>query len=174
MTRTRNLPVTKRTLYHWATVPMRKKREVEWSAKHKWVNGSPLDKGFIFLWKYSRLSLSRIPRDNLKHFEVSVPRHISVAQVREKINPTTTFNKWICNLTPEVRLYWKYCGKQEKLLLKNIVQKRRNCSSGAISPLFHNILLPVLRIPCKNRDQNFTSIKAVIRDKRGRDNEGRL
>ena len=86
--------------------------------------------------KYSRLSLSRIPRDSLKHFDISVPRHISVAEVRKKINRTTTFNKWICNLTPEVRD------------ILNIVEKRRNCSWGAISPLFHNILLPVLRLPC--------------------------
>ena len=27
--------------------------------------------------------------------------------------------------------------------MENIVEKRRNCSLGAISPLFHNILIPV-------------------------------
>ena len=54
-------------------------------------------------WIYSRLSLSRIPRDSLKHFERSIPRHIRVEKVRKTINWTTTFNKWICNLTPEVR-----------------------------------------------------------------------
>ena len=53
-------------------------------------------------FKYSRLSLSRIPRDSLKHFEISVPRHIRVERVRKTIN-WTTFNKWICNLTPEVK-----------------------------------------------------------------------
>ena len=53
--------------------------------------------------KYSRLSLSRIPRDSLKHFEISTPRHIRVERVRKTINWTATFNKWICNLTPEVR-----------------------------------------------------------------------
>ena len=36
--------------------------------------------------KYSRLSLSRIPRDSLKHFEISVPRHIRVERVRKTIN----------------------------------------------------------------------------------------
>ena len=36
--------------------------------------------------KYSRLSLSRIPRDSLKHFEISVPRHIRVEGVRKTIN----------------------------------------------------------------------------------------
>ena len=52
---------------------------------------------------YSRLSLSRIQRDSLKHFEISVPQHIRVERVSKIINWTTTFNKWICNLTPEVR-----------------------------------------------------------------------
>ena len=35
---------------------------------------------------YSRLSLSRIPRDSLKHFEISVPRHIRAERVRKTIN----------------------------------------------------------------------------------------
>ena len=52
---------------------------------------------------YSRLSLSRIPRDSLKYFEISVPQHIRVERVRKTINWTITFNKWMCNLTPEVR-----------------------------------------------------------------------
>ena len=52
-----------------------------------------LDFGIIYI--YSRLSLSRIPRDSLKHFEISVPRHIRVERVRKTINWTTTFNKWI-------------------------------------------------------------------------------
>ena len=24
--------------------------------------------------------------------------------------------EWICNLTPKLEIYWKYCGKEEKLL----------------------------------------------------------
>ena len=36
---------------------------------------------------YSRLSLSRIPRDSLKHFEISVPRHIRVeSEENNKLN----------------------------------------------------------------------------------------
>ena len=58
---------------------------------------------WVSLFIYSRLSLSRIPRDSLKHFEISAPRHIRVERVRKTINWTTTFNKWIFNLTPEVR-----------------------------------------------------------------------
>ena len=32
------------------------------------------------------LSLSRIPRDSLKHFEILVPRHIRVERERKTIN----------------------------------------------------------------------------------------
>ena len=71
----------------------------------------------------------------LEHFEISVPRNIRVAEVRKAINRTTPFNEWIRNLTPEVRD------------IENIVEKRRNCSWGAISTLFHIILLPLLRFP---------------------------
>ena len=69
-----------------------------------------------------------------------------ICRIEEKLNLTTTFNKSICNLTPEVKRY-----------IKNIVEKRRNYSLGAISPLFHNVLLPVIRFSCLSRDQIFTS-----------------
>ena len=36
-----------------------------------------------FLFKYSGLSLSRSERDPLKHFEVSVLRHIGFAELRK-------------------------------------------------------------------------------------------
>ena len=65
---------------------------------------------------YSRLSLSRSLRDSLKYFEISVPRHIRFAELRKKINQTTTFHKRVCNLTPvKVEISLKYCGKEEKL-----------------------------------------------------------
>ena len=38
-----------------------------------------------------------------------------ICRIEENIIGTTTFNKFICNLKLEV--YWKYCGKEEKLLL---------------------------------------------------------
>ena len=72
--------------------------------------------GFICLYnsvisKYSRLSLSRIPRDCLKYFKISVLRHIRFAELRKKLIRLTTFNKYMCNLTPEVRdilkILWK-------------------------------------------------------------------
>ena len=49
----------------------------------------------------------------------------------KKINGTSSFQKWICNLTPEVRDILKILWK-----------------SGEISPLFHNILLPLVWFPC--------------------------
>ena len=41
---------------------------------------TPIDKG----GKYSRLSLSRIQRDPLKHFEISVLRHIRFVVLNKK------------------------------------------------------------------------------------------
>ena len=105
----------------------------------------------------SQLSLSRI-QSSLKYLKISVPRHIRFAKLRKN----KSNNHISCNLTLEVRY------------IENIVEERRNCSLGAISPLFHNILLPVVRFSCLNRDQIFTSRQAVIRDKRGRDKESQL
>ena len=51
-----------------------------------------------------------------------------ICRTEEKLIRLTAFNKYMCNWTLEVRD-----------ILKNIVEKRRNCSLGAISPLFHNI-----------------------------------
>ena len=64
----------------------------------------------------------------------------------KKINQTTTFNKCVCNLTPEVRRILKILWKRGEI-----------APLGAISPLFHNILLPVVRLSCLSRDQIFTS-----------------
>ena len=74
-----------------------------------------------------------------------------ICRIEEKIIRTTSFNKYICNWTLEVRY------------IENIVEKSRNCSLGAISPLFHNIFfLPVARFSCLGRGQIFTSRYAVI------------
>ena len=42
---------------------------------------------------YSRFSLSRTPKDSMKHFEIPVLRHIRFAELRKTTNRTTTFNK---------------------------------------------------------------------------------
>ena len=52
--------------------------------------------------------------------------YIDISDLRKKINQTITFHKWICNLTPEVEY--------------------------VVEPLFHNVLLPVLRFSCLNKD----------------------
>ena len=71
----------------------------------------------------------------LKYFRYIRTSTYQICRI-EQINRITTFHKWICNLTPEVRY------------IKNIVEKRWNCSLGAISPLFQNIFLPVVRFTC--------------------------
>ena len=106
------------------------------------------------VYKYSRPSLSRIPRDSLKHFEISVPRNIRVAEVKKTINRTITFNKWVCKLTPELQTYWKYCGKEEQFLL------------------FSTILCYIfLDFYVKTGTRISLRDKRVVRDNRGRDNE---
>ena len=64
----------------------------------------------------------------MKHFEKSVVRHIrfSIAQL---------------NFTNEYVIRLLY----SEIYIENIVEKGRNCSQGAISPLIHNILLPGVR-----------------------------
>ena len=44
--------------------------------------------------------------------------------------------------------------------IENIVEKRKNCSLGAISPLLHNILLPAVIFPC------YIGTRFLLRDKR--------
>ena len=44
--------------------------------------------------------------------------YISDFRIKEKINQTTTFHKWICNLTPEVTDTFKILQKRGELLLK--------------------------------------------------------
>ena len=88
------------------------------------VNLSHLWYLFLFMyWScimiYSWLSLSRSPRNSLKYFEISDPRHIRFTELRKNINLTNTFHKWLCNLTPTLEIYWKifwkYCGREEKV-----------------------------------------------------------
>ena len=100
----------------------------------------------------SRPSLSRSPGDFPIYFEISVLRHIRFAELRkkQKTNPeqshfTTGYVMWLIKLRDN---------------LENIVEKRRNCSLGAISPLFYNILLPVVRFSCS------IGIRFSLRNKR--------
>ena len=62
-------------------------------------------------FSYSRLSLSRIPRDNLKYFEYIHTSTYQICRIEEKLIRLTTFNKYMCNWTLEIRdilkILWK-------------------------------------------------------------------
>ena len=36
---------------------------------------------------------------------------------RKQLFEQPPLTEWICNLTPKLEIYWKYCGQEEKLLL---------------------------------------------------------
>ena len=78
--------------------------------------------------------------------EISELRHIRFSELRkiQVVRPNFTHEYVIRLLKSEV-------------YIENIVGKGRNCSSGAISPLIHNILLPDVRFLCLNKDQIFSS-----------------
>ena len=42
------------------------------------------------------------------------------------------------------------------------MEKRRTCTIGAISPLFHNILLPVVRFPCSLQKPAYSNILKIL------------
>ena len=69
-----------------------------------------------------------------------------ICRIEEKIIQTTTFNKYMGNWILEVRDISKILWKRGEI-----------APLGAISPLFHNIFLPVVRFSCLGRDQIFTS-----------------
>ena len=62
-------------------------------AKLKFANKSfTLNSAFDIAYnKYSRLSLSRSRRDPLKHFEISILRHIKCAELRKIPNEQPNF-----------------------------------------------------------------------------------
>ena len=73
------------------------------------------------LWElyYSRLLLSRIPRDSIKYFEISIPRHIRFAELRKKLFEQPHLTNIYVNWLLKLEIYLKYCGKEEKLLLRS-------------------------------------------------------
>ena len=68
-----------------------------------------------------------------------------ICRTEEKLILLTIFNKYMCNGMLVLEIYWKYCGKEEKLLL------RSNFSS------FPQYFLHIVRFSCLGRDQIFTS-----------------
>ena len=73
------------------------------------------------------ISNSKGPSETLRDIRTST---YQIFRIEEKIIWTTTFNKFMCNWTLDVRDISKILWKEEKLLLSSL---------GAISPLFHNI-----------------------------------
>ena len=69
-----------------------------------------------------------------------------ICRIEEKINRTTTFHKWICNLIPGYRDILEIVWKREEI--------------GLISPLYHNICYLLLDCHVK------TGTRFSLRDKR--------
>ena len=63
---------------------------------------------------YSRLSFSRIPRDYEILRDIRTSTH-QICRIEEKIIRTTTFNKYICNWTLEVRDIMKILWKRGEI-----------------------------------------------------------
>ena len=136
--------------------------KILWDLKILWEMGSRSAKilwDFVsqcevwHVWKHQATVNSRSPRDSIKYFEISIPRHIRVVELRKTINQTTTFKKWICNLTPEV-----------KDILK-ILWKSREIAPFSSCPRYS---LSVLDFHVK------TGTRFSLQDKVGQDNEIQL
>ena len=66
---------------------------------------------------YTRLSLSRT---SWTLWNTSRYPYIDISDLRKwgkQLIEQPLLTEWICNLTPKLELYWKYCGKEEQFLL---------------------------------------------------------
>ena len=89
---------------------------------------------YIYIQSTLVISNSKPPPEILRDIRTST---YQICRIEEKIIRTTTFNKYICVIGHlKLEIYWKYCGKEEKWLLRSHL--------GAISPLFHKILYLLL------------------------------
>ena len=86
------------------------------------------------------ISNSKGPSEILRDVRTSI---YQICRIEEKIIRKPTLDKHICNWTLEGRDVLKILWKRGEI--------------GAISPLFHNILLPVVIFLYLGRDQIFTS-----------------
>ena len=78
-------------------------------------NGGP----YNHTTRYSRLSLSRTQgtlwnTSRYPYFDIS-----DLQNWGKQLTEQLPLTEWICNLTPKLEIYWKYCGKEEKLLLRS-------------------------------------------------------
>ena len=109
-------------------------------------------------YTYSRLSLSRNRRDPLKHFEISVFRHIRLAILRKKqFELPNCTNDYVIGLL-KLEIY------KLEIYMENIVEKGRNCSWEQFLPfstVFCNLILDLCvktRIRFSLRDKQIFEI----------------
>ena len=76
-----------------------------WSYVSKYLGWNTVDSRYLEL-QGTLWNTSRYP-----YFDISDLRNWGKQLIEQ---PPLT--KWICNLTPKLEIYWKYCGKEEKLL----------------------------------------------------------
>ena len=119
--------------------------------------------GSAKIFKYCRLSLSRNRRDPLKHFEISVLRHIRFVVLRKKrfeqLNFTNEYVIWLLELEIYIEKLWKRgeIAPQEQFLLfstifcnliLDICVKTRTRFSLPDKRLFEIIEVDITRVDC--------------------------
>ena len=112
--------------------------QIEGPIQHIFVPSlQDLYRSAVFIQSTLVISNSKGLSEILRDIRIST---YQICRIEEKITRTTTFNKYMFNWTLEVRDILK------------ILWKRGEIALGAISPLFHNIVLPVVRFSCLGRD----------------------
>ena len=106
---------------HFQNAPNEESDQTVWNHRLIWIFNSYVQRYNI--WCYSSYIQSTLITSNSKGLS-EILRDIrtstyQICRIEEKITWTTTFNKCIRNWTLEVEIYWKYCGKKEKLLLRS-------------------------------------------------------
>ena len=110
------------------------------------------------IWKWSKTNENNNNNNNKEKKKTHTKKKKKKKTTTKKKNKKQQhILEWICNLTPEFRDNG------------NIVEKRRNCSLGAISSIFRNILLPVVSLDFNvktgtrfsRRDKRFFKIRDV-------------
>ena len=95
------------------------RRQFAWNVKAHFLKKKKTE-------KYSRLSLSRNPRDSMKHqgtpWNSSRYPDLDISDLQnwgKQLIEQPPLTEWIFNLIPKLETYWKYCWKEEKLLLRS-------------------------------------------------------
>ena len=86
---------------------------------HSLIREHYLPEGALGTRKYSRLVISK-SKGLYGIFRDNCTSTYQICRIEEKINRTTRFHKWICNLTPEVRDKMKILWTEQFLLCSAI------------------------------------------------------